>query len=98
MCECTDPVGGFDDDQPVVVVATVNNDGEAGQIDVAGVTYETDYTVIGFDRRWGSGGNDEYYEFLLLIKPNGDATYINFGHDPDDNSIPDIQRFFCKKR
>jgi TonB C terminal len=94
--ECTDPVGRFDDDQPVVVVATVNNDGETGQIDVAGVTYATDYTVIGFDRRWGSGGNDEIYEFLLLIKPNGDATYMNFGDDPDDYSMPDIQRFFCR--
>ena len=96
--ECTDPVGRFDTDQPVVVVATVNDDAKTGKIDVAGVTYETDYKVKGFDRQWGFGGNDEYYEFLLIIEPNGDAMYMNFGPDSELGIPLDTQNFFCKPR
>jgi len=61
----------------VLVTAIVEQKQTLGKIHVAGVTYNTSYSVNGFIRRWdfGGKGRDEY---AFLIEPDGDGAYYDF--------------------
>ena len=86
------------DSFPVVVVATVNDDRETGLIEVAGTSYETQYSVNGFDRMWVFGKDNA---FGFMIEPSGRAKYgllaalLMSGFD-DFGGL--IQLFHCRQR
>lgn len=88
--ECRDPAE--DKNSPVLVVATVNDDRETGTIKVAGVKYETDYWVNGFDRVWAWDYEDEEPQFWLIIEPDGTGLYY------EHMLIFADQRFKCRER
>lgn len=88
--ECRNPAE--DKNAPILVVATVNDDRETGTIKVAGVKYETNYWVNGFDRVWAWGYEDEEPQFWLMIEPDGTGLYyVAIPIFPD-------QRFKCRER
>lgn len=51
-----------------------------GEIEVAGTTFRTSYTVEGFDRRWdwGDSKNKKAARFAFVISPNGTGSYYDF--------------------
>lgn len=56
------------DDEPIVVVLTIYDEGKSGTIKVAGVTYTTFYLVEGFDRRWNFGlQDDNTFDYALVM-------------------------------
>lgn len=56
--------------------------GEAGEITVAGVTRQAQFSVEGVNRRWDFVlGEDMRYEYALVIEPNGDGAYYDFTAD-----------------
>lgn len=77
--DASDLSGGWDS---ILVTATVEAGRKKGKLSVAGVTYEAAYQVAGFDRRWDFGSlPDHSYQYAFIIKPNGDAVYVDFGND-----------------
>lgn len=56
----------------VLVTATVGSKQPSGKIYVAGVSYDTSYSVNGFIRRW------DWDEYSFLIEPDGDGAYYDF--------------------
>ena len=83
----------------IVVSATINEDGESGTIEVAGVKYATGYMVVGFNRRWdwtdGDGINDGNW-FAFVIYPSGAGSYVNFGSGKGRKNKKADQFFTCK--
>ena len=89
--ECRDAYGIIK--SAVLVVAQVNEDRESGTIEVAGVTHQTEYRVIGFDRTWAWGGDgDEFPLFVFVIQPDGTGLYFV------SPAATPKQRFKCRER
>lgn len=66
-------------DRPALVVASVHEGRETGQIAVAGVEHGTHFGVDGFSRRWNFSLNAENtYEYSFVIMPDGEALYYDF--------------------
>ena len=91
----------------IVVIATINDDGETGTINddgetgtikVAGVTHETQYKVDGFDRRWnfGEGTGAGLWDYAFVLRPDGTAQYYDFTSVAAGESVSSRQTFFCK--
>lgn len=89
--------GTYWDSSKIVVIATINEDGESGTIKVAGVTYQARYKVKGFDRRWDFGLQDDgTFDYAFILKPGGNATYYDFSSAESGESVSGRQVFFCK--
>lgn len=74
--ECRDIYGA----SKILAKATVDDGGKTGAISVAGVTHKTAYAVNGFERRWDFGlRNDGSYTYAFIVRPDGAATYFDFG-------------------
>lgn len=81
----------------VVVTATINEDGETGTIKVAGVTHQAKYHVEGFDRRWDFElQEDGTFDYALVLKVSGVATYYDFSSAEAGEPISGSQLFVCK--
>lgn len=77
--ECRDVFGSW---ESILVTATVETGRKKGNISVAGVTHAAVYEVAGFDRRWDFGLLPKHsYRYTFIIKPNGEATYFDFGNE-----------------
>ena len=77
--ECRDVYGSW---ESILVTATVEAGRTKGKVAVAGVTHAAAFEVAGFNRRWDFGVvNDRSYQYAFIIKPNGDATYFDFGNE-----------------
>ena len=75
LWKCTDK---FESDK-VLVKAKVLQERQFGEIDVAGITHLTQYTVQGFKRRWDFDARDDgRFKYALIIEPNGDGLYYEF--------------------
>ena len=87
----------FDENAPVLVVATINKDERTGKIKVAGKSFETQYELEGLDHRWDWGSNeeDDGYNYAFVIQPDGDGAYFNFGYE--DLTTAD-QVFTCRQQ
>jgi hypothetical protein len=81
----------------IVVTTTINEDGETGTINVAGVTHQATYQVQGFDRRWDFGLQDDgSYNYAFVLKPDGTAIYYDFSNAEAGEIISGSQVFSCK--
>jgi len=77
--ECKDVYASWD---TILVTATVEDGRQIGNISVAGVTHAAHFQVAGFDRRWDFDLlPNRSYRYSFIIKPNGDATYFDFGNE-----------------
>lgn len=65
---CTERTGG-----PEILRATINADGESGEIRVAGVRHNATYRVFGFDRVWAFRDTETGTVYKLHIEPDGSA-------------------------
>ena len=89
--------GTYWDSSKVVVIATINEDGESGTIKVAGVTHQAKYSVDGFDRRWNFGLQDDLtFDFAFVMEPSGVARYYDFSRSEAGEIVTNRQVFFCK--
>lgn len=95
--ECTDPIGQFDTEAPVIVVAKASRDGKTGVLEIGSIVHVADYAVEGFNRIWRFGKDDLGYRYAFIIGPNGDAVYADFLEKPVKDADPIMQKFFCKK-
>ena len=84
--ECRDFYEAGDNPRaPVLVVATINDDGKTGEIRAAGVTQKAKYSVVGLNRVWKFAK-----KYTLSVEPNGDALSASeYGGS--------IQRYRCTK-
>jgi hypothetical protein len=87
------------DAKKVVVVATINEDGETGTIMVAGTTHNTTYKVEGFERSWrfGKAPSGGMRAYLFTLMPDGLAYYYVFTGVKAGDSVKSSQTFFCKQ-
>ena len=80
--ECKDPysdrVEDFFGNSKSIVTAKITSP-NSGEIDVAGVTHTSFYSVQGFNRRWDFG--NEANKFGFIITPTGDGRYYEFKDD-----------------
>jgi len=91
--QCTDIQGG-----PVIVVATVNDDGRTGTVRVAGVTNDTRYRVFGFDRTWAFKDKESGTVYKLRIEPDGTAySFDDTELDGKATGVPD-HVFKCQQQ
>ena len=89
--------GTYWDSSKIVVIATINEDGETGTIKVAGVTHQAKYHVKGFDRRWDFGLQDDgTFDYAFVLKPGGLAHYYDFSSAEASETLSHRQVFFCK--
>ena len=85
-------------DSETLVKATVNESGSAGKIIVAGVTYNAKYTVAGFNRRWDfEKEKNGSFTYAFVIKPNGDAFYVDFSGKNLKEKQSSSMYFECQK-
>lgn len=64
---------------PVLVVASISEDGETGTIKVAGVTHEAIYDVDGFNRTWVFGYDEDMETgYMFRMEPDGKGLYYDF--------------------
>jgi hypothetical protein len=83
--ECKDPYSNGEEDffgnskPPKVIVTAKIISPNSGEIDVAGVTHTSFYSVQGFNRRWDFG--NEANKFGFIITPTGDGRYYEFKDD-----------------
>ncbi|MBT6402403.1 hypothetical protein HOK09_02995 [Candidatus Woesearchaeota archaeon] len=83
--ECKDPYSNGEEDffgnskPPKVIFTAKIISPNSGELDVAGVTQRSFYSVQGFNRRWDFGSESDKYGFI--IKPNGDGFYYKFEDD-----------------
>ena len=85
----------YDNWSNILVVATVEEGRNSGEITVAGVTHTASFEVEGFDRRWDFGTKDNPVRFAFVIKPNGDAHYFDFR---DGTTAKSSNFMFCRQR
>ena len=86
------------DGYEIIVVATINEDGETGTIKVAGVIHQTAYRVEGFDRRWSFGSQDDgNFDYVFILQPDGTGIYYDFSSVEVGESVEGSQIFVCKK-
>lgn len=85
------------DSREVVVIATINKDGETGTIQVAGVTHEARYRVEGFDRRWDfERQSDLSYDYAFVLTPSGVARYYDFSGTEAGETVRSSAVFSCR--
>ena len=83
--ECKDTYAAkLNENAPVLVVATVNDDGKTGEIRAAGMTEKAEYRLDGLNRTWIFSGSHK-----LTIEPNGNSYY-----QPESGVA---QSYTCKK-
>ena len=88
--ECRDSWGAiFNENAPVLVVATINKDEKTGKIKVSGKSLETKYYLDGIDHRW------DWDNYSFVIEPDGDAAYYVFSDE--ETTTPD-HNFTCRQR
>ncbi len=101
--ECTEAIDtifeAFTDEKALVlVIATINEDGKTGTIEVADKTFKAEYKVEGFDRTWRFfTGEGQEYGYLFLIQPDGTAAYYDHETSKGEPTSPD-QSYFCRER
>lgn len=84
--ECMDVIGSW---ETILVTATVETGRKKGNISVAGVTHAAEFQVAGFDRRWDFGPMpNRGYRYAFVIRPNGDASYFDFGNEAKATAKP----------
>lgn len=75
--ECADHSDGAW--RTILLSATVNQNRTTGQIVAAGTTQWAAFEVAGIERRWDFSLDDEgYFNYTLVISPNGDGRYYDF--------------------
>ena len=86
----------YADWKDILVIATSNGDNYSGTLRVAAITYNTQYQVQGFDRRWdfGSVKENSSYSYSFVISPDGDARYYDF---TSGASVKPSQLMWCKQ-
>ena len=85
------------DDEPIVVVLTIDDEGKSGTIKVAGVEYTASYRVKGFDRRWDFGPkDDDAFDYAFVMRPSGNASYYDFSDVEPGEVALSSQQFICK--
>jgi hypothetical protein len=83
---------------PVLVVATVNPDGETGTIEVADQTFQAKYQVEGLDRTWRFFTDEgQKYGYLFLIQPDGTSAYYDHETSEGEPTHPS-QAYFCRDK
>jgi hypothetical protein len=74
--ECKEAYGSWD---KILVLATIEDGRQYGEVLVAGVTHKSQFQIQGFDRRWDFGlAKDGNLKYAFVIAPNGSASYYDF--------------------
>ena len=101
--ECSEAIAAAlsifsDEEAPVLVVATINADGETGTIEVADRKFEAEYQIEGLDRtlRFFTVEGQKY-GYLFLIQPDGAAAYYDHETSKGEPTSPD-QEYSCRER
>ena len=90
------PYGNWED---ILVTATINKGRNDGTIEVAGVKYKSHFTTQGFNRRFDFGQNNNVeYVYSFIIKPNGEAFYLDFSNASKGESVSASMVFHCKQK
>jgi hypothetical protein len=70
---------GYDSWDNILVIATVEDGRQYGEILVAGVTHKSQFQIQGFDRRWDFGlAENGRFKYAFVIAPNGRGSYYDF--------------------
>lgn len=80
----------------VVVIAEVLNQNNLGRIRVAGIVHSAYFRVKGFNRRWDFGESaDGTFDYALVIKPDGEASYYEFEDVFAGQEVQPTHRVHC---
>jgi hypothetical protein len=91
LWECRDIYQTQWDD--ILLTATIDEKRKAGIINVAGVFYDSVFTITGFDRRWDFGN----FKYSFIVSPNGDAKYYDFTSAKKGEAISPSMFFKCRR-
>ena len=89
----------FPDWNEIFVVAKVFEGREQGHIDVADITYQTEYRIAGFERRWDFGlAADSSYNYAFAIGPDGTGVYYDFSSVDAGESAEPGMAMTCRQK
>lgn len=81
-----------------IVTADVLELKYSGVVKVAGVEHQAQYQVKGFNRRWDFGlTKNDTFDYALVIKPNGEGSYIDFSLAVAGETVKPSQFLTCQQ-
>lgn len=87
------------DGYEIILVATVNDDGETGKIKASGKVNQTVYDVPGINREWFWGvDDDDAFMYRFVLAPDGSAAFLDYSGLEIGETTDVIQQFVCKLR
>jgi len=93
--ECQE--GNFRNWSNILVIASINEMRNGGEIKVAGTTYQTVFYNAGFERRWDFGLTPNNLNYSFLISPDGLGRYYDFSTSNDGKAKASMF-FNCRER
>ncbi len=82
----------------ILVTANVNKGRESGAIAVAGIKYQSKFSIEGFNRRFDFGQDSDGHDYSFIIEPNGDASYYDFSNASKNQRVRASMRLYCKQK
>lgn len=96
---CKAPHGSWSTNPVLIRLLHWGADAGFALVDAAGVENAAQYGVHGIKRRWDFDlGDDGYYDYAIVMQPNGDASYYDLSGDLEAGETRPASQFFkCKQ-
>ncbi|WP_020677489.1 hypothetical protein [Geopsychrobacter electrodiphilus] len=79
----------------IIATVEVNKGKENGKVDIFGESHIATFGTIGTNKSWKYGSS---YEFVFMIKPNGEAMYYDYSKATKGDDVKPQITLFCKEK